>query len=702
MKSIKRRRRGRTVARRFVLGFVVLCGVLAAAAGVMVAGVLTGAVADGCPTIADLRAYRPPEATRVLALDGSLVADLSPQRRVVVALADIPPLVRDAAIAVEDRRFREHRGVDLRSVARAVWRNVTALSVREGFSTIPMQLARSVFPDQLPMARKAGRKACEIRLALQIERTFTKDQVLELYLNQIYLGAGLYGVEAAAQGYFGVSADRLTVDQAALLVGLAKSPEGFNPRRRPDRAIARRNVVLAVLAEQGVVDEATAAEARARPLGLAPPLEAAGPAPYFVAAVRRELQSLVGPDADILGLRVHTGLDPSLQRASRDALVHQIERIEGGAFGRYPHAPGAAADPDTPVLQGMVVVLDPRTGEVRALVGGRDFATSQFDRAFQARRQPGSAFKPIVYAAALESGVAATARLETTPVAVETAGSPVWRPGDHAADTGSLTLRAALAVSSNNAAVRLGQWVGEARVASMGSRLGLTTPIPLYPSIHLGSADVIPAELVAAYASFGNGGYRVAPTLIRRVENSEGQLLWQAPTARHQVLDPGVAFLTLTMLEDVVNAGTGTSVRGNGFWQPAAGKTGTTNESRDVWFIGLTPDLVAGVWLGFDRPRRIMPGASGGRLAAPVWADLMTQAYRERPVPAPWAPPSNVVGVRIDERTGHMATAACPPEDVRFEYFLVGTEPQAYCPVHGEAGTEPLLEGLWRRIRRIF
>lgn len=664
---------------------------------------VTGVGGDGCPTVADLRAYRPPEATRVFALDGSHVADLSPQRRVVRTLDDMPALVRDAAVAVEDRRFLQHRGVDFRSVARAVWRNASTGSIREGFSTITMQLARSVFPEQLPMADKLGRKVCEIHLARRIEREFSKQDILALYLNQIYLGGGLYGVEAAARGYFGVPVDELTPAQAALVIGLAKSPEGFNPRRHPERAAHRRNVVLEVMADAGVIDRATADAAKREPIELAPPIEASGPAPYFVAGVRRELQARFGRDADVMGLRVFTGLDPTLQRLAHDALVSQIERIEGGGYGRYPHANGSTASAGETVLQGMVIVMDPVSGEVRALVGGRDFGSSQFDRAFQARRQPGSAFKPLVYAAALESGIPATARLETTPVTIETAGSPVWRPGDHMADTvQALSVRNALALSSNNAAVRLGQWVGEPRVAAIGKRLGLTTDIPPYPSIHLGSAEVVPAELVAAFATFGNGGYRVPPVLIQRVEDKDGTVLWRAPAPRHQVLDPGVAFLTLTMLEDVVNSGTATSVRGNGFWHPAAGKTGTTNEGRDVWFIGLTPDLVAGVWLGFDQPRPIMPGASGGRLAAPVWANLMAGAYRVRPAPAPWAPPANVVSAQIDDRTGYLATRNCPPEHNRIEYFLAGTEPRTYCPVHADSGADGFLDNLWRRVRRLF
>jgi penicillin-binding protein 1A len=704
-KSKRRSRKGR--ARKWSTRKRVLVAVLLALGLVITGGlgwsaaVVAGLRDEDCPSVADLKAYRPPEATRVFARDGSLVADLSPQRRVVLDLRDIPPLVREGAIAVEDRRFWDHWGIDTRGVARALWRNVSTASIREGFSTITMQLARSVFPEQLPMSEKLSRKVCEVYLAVRIERELEKREILERYLNQIYLGAGLYGMEAAAQAYFGVPVAEVDAGQAALLVGLAQSPEGYNPRRHPERAVHRRNVVLGVMAEAGVIDAATAEAARGQPLELAPPLEASGAAPYFVAAVRRELQGRFGPDADVLGLRVYTSLDPRIQRLAHESLLRQIERIEGGEYGRYAH--GSPANGDDAVLQGMIIALDPQTGAVRALVGGRDFARSQFDRAFQAKRQPGSAFKPLVYAAALEAGLTTTARLETSPVVIETSGTAVWRPGDHVGDTvQSLTMRSALAVSSNNAAVRLGQWVGEQRVAAVGRRLGLSTPIPPYPSIHLGAAEVIPAELVAAFAAFGNGGYRVRPGLIERVEDLRGNVLWRPPIERHQVLDPGVAFLTLSLMEDVVNSGTGSAVRANGYWHAAAGKTGTTNEGKDAWFVGLTPDLVAGVWLGFDRPRAIMPGASGGRLAAPVWARLMAGVHANGSAPAAWAPPSNVVGVQIDEHTGYLATGDCPPEDVRTEYFLVGTEPRTYCPTHGGRGPERFIDNLWQRIRRVF
>ena len=657
-----------------------------------------------CPSVEALLTYRPAEATRVYAGDGSLLADLSPERRVVIDLDDMPPTVSNGFVAVEDRRFWQHEGVDLRGVARAVWRNVTSLSLSEGFSTITMQLTRNVFPDELPRSEKLRRKVCEIRLAGDIEDELTKRDILVKYINQVYFGDGKYGIEEAARGYFGKSAKRLSVSEAATLVGLVKNPEGYNPRRHPGRAVARRNVVLDVLVRENVVSAQEAERARADSLVIAPPLEASGAAPYYVAAVRRELRERFGDDAAVRGLRVHTGLDPALQQAAHKALVTQIERIEAGTYGRWKHPkPAAGQRPDpaqgsgSPYLQGMVIVLDSRTGAVRALVGGRDFTHSSFDRALHARRQPGSTFKPIVYATALELGMSPAARIETTPVEAGLAGA-AWRPDDLVPDSVTvLSMRDALVLSSNNGAVRVGEWAGLERVTRMARRLGLSTDVPEYPSVLLGSAEVIPAELTAAYAALGNGGYRVVPHLITRVEDAHGRVLWSAPEHGERAMDSSVAYLTTSLLEDVVDRGTGTAVRKAGFWLPAAGKTGTTNDAKDVWFVGMTPDLAAGVWIGFDRPAQILPAAFGGTLAAPVWAATMKAAYETRPAPAAWSPPSTLVSAPVDVGSGRLATPACPPEDVRIEHFAFGTEPGDYCDLHPHGVMDRVLRGL--RIR---
>lgn len=682
----------------------------AALGGILLSACSRGAIAQDCPSVDALRDYRPPEATRVFAMDGSLVADLSPERRVVVDLDAIPPTVSNGFVAVEDRRFWRHDGVDARGIGRAVWRNITSLSLAEGFSTITMQLPRNIFPNELPRSDKLRRKLCELQLAGRIEKTMSKRDILKLYINQVYLGDGKYGVEEASRAYFGKNARRLTTAEAALLVGLVKNPEGYNPRRHPARAIQRRNVVLDVMAREKVITAAEAEKAKAEPLNLAPPPEAAGSAPWYVAAVRRELREQYGPDADVRGLRVYTGLDPAVQRAARDELVAQIRRIEAGEYGRWPH--DRPADDDiapaqgsgSPYLQGMVVVLDARTGEVRAMVGGRDFTHSSYDRVLIMRRQPGSAFKPIVYAAALQQGLTPASRIDSSPVEVGAGGlgggAGTWRPEDHVPDSvTSLSVRQAMALSSNSAAVRVGEWAGIGRVVETARALGITTPLPAVPSIVLGSAEVVPAEFAAAYATLGNGGTRVTPTLITRIEDTRGTVLWQAPRVGAQVIDAGVAFLTTSLMQDVIDRGTGTAVRNNGFWLPAAGKTGTTNDAKDVWFAGITPDLAAVVWLGFDQPKQIMPNAFGGSLAAPVWANVMKAAYEKRSPPAPWSPPANVVPAPIDTETGALAADDCPPGNVTVEYFLAGTEPLEYCPLHGGEGRG---RGLFDRIRGLF
>ncbi|MBR9990196.1 MAG: PBP1A family penicillin-binding protein [Gemmatimonadetes bacterium] len=678
---------------------------LPALGAALFAGCSGSASAQSCPSVEALRQYRPAEATRVYAVDGSLLADLSPERRVVIDLDDVPPTVSNGFVAVEDRRFWQHEGVDLRGAGRAVWRNITSLSMSEGFSTITMQLARNVFPDELPRSDKVRRKVCEIRLAGSIEDEFAKRDILRMYINQVYFGDGRYGIEEAARGYFGKPARRLTISEAATLVGLVKNPEGYNPRKHPARAIARRNVVLDVFVREQVVSAGDAQTAKTDSLTIAPPPEASGAAPYYVAAVRRELRERFGEGSDVKGLRVFTGLDPALQKAAQTALVTQLERIESGAYGKWNHAkpaagtrPGPAQGSGSPYLQGMVIVMDILSGEIRAFVGGRDFAHSSYDRAFHARRQPGSTFKPIVYATALQRGLSPASRIATTPVEVAL-GRAAWRPDDLVADSvTSLSLRDALVLSSNNGAVRVGEWAGIGRVAEMAKTLGLSTPVPHYPSILLGSAEVIPAELTAAYATLGNGGFRVVPVLISRVEDAHGRVLWKTPDRTERVIDSSVAYLTTSLMEDVIDRGTGTAVRDAGFWLPAAGKTGTTNDAKDVWFVGMTPDLAAGVWLGFDQPAQILPRAFGGTLAAPVWAATMKAAYASRPTPAAWRAPATLVSAPIDALTGQLATPNCPPDDVRIEYFAAGTEPGDFCDTHPHGLMDRMLRGL--RLRR--
>jgi penicillin-binding protein 1A len=620
-----------------------------------------------CPSVDSLEAYRPPQASEVLDRDGRVIARLAPEQRIVVPISAIPSRVSGAFLAVEDRRFYEHRGIDFHRMLGALWRDVRSLSLREGSSTITMQLARNLFPQQIGPARTLRRKLWEVVLAREIEGKLPKDRILELYLNQIYLGNGLYGVEAASRGYFGKPVGGLTAAQAAVLAALPKAPTAYDPRRFPEAAKRRRDLVLRLMADAAIIPGDELRKALREPMHLSPAEEPSG-APWFVAAVRRELHDRFGPEADTMGLRVRTGLDPGLQRIAERELWRQI-----AAFEKKRKKPCSSDRADC--LEGLFVAMDPMIGDVHALVGGRDYALSEFDRATQARRQPGSAFKPIVWAAALQSGVPLSTLLA--------ADGGDYQPADRITlPVGPLNLREALRVSSNRAAVALGNRIGVPRVIDQARALGLTTAIPEYPSTVLGAGEVVPIQLVGAYAAFANGGNRVAPRFVLRVEGAAGELLWEAPVEASPALPAGVAYLMTSILIDVVERGTGAAARAEGPPDvPLAGKTGTTNDAQDVWFVGGTPELVGAVWFGYDKPRSLGVSASGGRLAAPVFGRVLREYYRGRLSPPPWSRPEEIEERDVDIVSGSLAIAGCPSDRVVRELFLPGTAPPD-CPEH--------------------
>jgi 1A family penicillin-binding protein len=628
----------------------------------------------GCPSTADIQAFRPSEGSRVLDRAGATIGRLSFVRRVNVPLDRVPRHVRAAFIAVEDRRFYFHHGVDWRSAARALVRNVTRADVSEGFSTITMQVVRNVFVPRLAQERSLRRKLIEIYLAGRLERSLTKQQILALYLNVIYLGNGAYGVEAASRDLFGKSVDRLTVPEGATLAALARGPSYYAPRRHPDRALARRNLVLAVMAREHYLSDTLATRARATPLRLSPgewrPREDRS---FALDPVRAVVDSVLG-DGQLGDLIVYTTLDGPAQRAAEAAVRRQADVIQ--------RAPGR----DT--LQGALVAIDPRNGEIRALVGGRRYVPGGFNRALVARRQPGSAFKPFVYATALARGLTPSAVLEDAPVEITEHGQ-VWRPVNFDGQfAGRLTLRRALMRSANAATVRLGEAVGERRVAALARRAGIRSPLAAVPALALGAAEVTPLELVTAYAPFANGGMSVTPSLIRRIEAGDGSVLWRAqPSKSERVLGDAEAFQLTSMLKSVVDGGTGRIVRDRGVRDVVAGKTGTTNDGADVWFVGYTPTVVAAVWFGYDAPRPIAASASGGRLAAPAWAAFYLAGWRERE-PADWNPPAGMVRRTIDAFNGEIANEWCPV--TQREWYRPGTEPTRICTEH----SAPLIDRL--------
>ncbi len=657
---------------------------------------------DRCPSIAQFDEYRPDEPALIYAIDGRFIAAVGAERRSVVRLEQIPQHVVDAFVITEDKRFYRHHGIDYVRLVGSMWANVKALGFAEGFSTITMQLARNIFPEQLPSRSKVSgalatlaRKFREAKVARQIEAKFAKERILELYLNQIPFGAGAFGVESAARRYFGRPINELTVAEGAMLAALPKAPSRYNPRRFPDRAIQRRNTVLELMRRQNALSDADASMAKAYPLRLYRPARGTTGelAPYFVEWVRTELVERFGSEAYEKGLRVMTTLDLDLQSAAERAMERQLRAIEANTYGEFPHqtyeqylarAASGTADPNganSPYLQGAFVAMDPRNGAVRALVGGRDFEDSKFDRAILALRQPGSTFKPFVYAAAIKTGRPPSYFLDDEPIEVPQLDGSLWAPQNYDLKfEGRITMRRALYQSRNLPAIRLTMEIGESGVVEMAKSFGLTTRLLPYPSIALGSADVYPIEMVAAYSTFANLGWRVQANPILRVETLDGRRLYEAKPERIQVMGREEAWIMLDMLKDVVRRGSGTAVTRGGFTLPNAGKTGTTNDYTDVWYIGFTTDLVAGVWMGFDQPKKIKDDAQGGRLAAPAWTAFMREVYGRKPEPPDWPRPFGVIALQIDPATGLRAGPGCWSDSVRVEYFLPGTEPMTECP----------------------
>lgn len=628
----------------------------------------------GCPTPAAIRAFRPPEGGRVLDRNGRLIGRLAPVRRVNVPLARVPAHVRQAFIATEDRRFYAHAGIDWRGFARAAWRNVTALGVREGFSTITMQVARNTFiAEHRALDRSLGRKLLELRLARLLERNLTKDEILERYLNVIYLGNGVYGVEGASRDLFGKGVEDVTIAEGALLAALPKGPSAYTPRRNPARALARRDLVLGLMRDAGYLDDIGVVAARAERLAIAR-REWSPPQPnesFALDAVRSTVDSVLRSAGERMSeLTVYTTLDLTAQREAERAVRVHADRIAREASWERGRDDASAE------LQGAMVALDPRTGDIRALVGARRYERGSFNRALAARRQPGSAFKPFVYAAALTAGFTPATIVDDEPISIET-GNDVWTPANYGDEyRGRVTLRQALAQSANAATVRVSRAVGESRVVDVAHRNGISSHLQVVPSIALGAVEVTPLELVTAYAPFANGGLRVTPRLVRRIERSDGSLLWATPVTTTPVMDPRDAFQLTSMLRSVVDEGTGRAVRAAGITGPVAGKTGTTNNGSDVWFVGYTPTLVAGFWFGYDTPRSLGDGANGGRFAAPAWADFYRRGWRERENGAAWKAPDGLISRDIDPATGMLAEEWC--ETRRREWFKPGTEPTEY------------------------
>jgi penicillin-binding protein 1A len=714
------------------------------------------------PEVRHLQDWKPPVVTTLYSADGSILYQFGAEKRIVVGLDQVPAEFREALISTEDSHFYEHLGIDPWGIARAIIMDVIHLRKAQGGSTLTQQLARSLF---LKSEKTMRRKLQEMVLALQIEKAFTKDEILAFYCNQVYMGHGRYGIEAAAEFYYGKPAKSMTLEESALLAGLVQRPEAFSPLRSPERAMTRRNHVLNRMVDEGKLTREVADQAIARPVAVAKLPEEDNIAPYFVEEVRRYLDSKYGEVALYQeGLEVHTTLDPAMQKAANAAIFEGL-RVVDKRQGFRPSKQNVLADagdpltyvhptwskppivgrlrfgvvtevalktatvrlgdylahlgPEAidwtrktslkqifkvgdiapflvqaidegkkelkvkldqePLVEGALMAIDPPTGEIKALVGGYDFNRSEFDRAVQSNRQAGSAFKPFVYAAALDSGSTLAETIFDEPtVFVDQATGDEYQPNNYYRKYyGTTTLREAMEESRNIVAVKLLNQVGYRKTIDLARQMGISSPLRPYPSMALGTMEVSLIDLTTAYSIFPNQGVRVDPHFIRYVADREGKMREEAKPKVTEALRADVAYVMTYLLEGVTESGTG-SAASQALNRVVAGKTGTTDDLADAWFVGFSPSLVAGVWVGFDQKKTLGEGETGAHAALPIWIDFMKKALAAR-ANEKFVKPANVVYLPIDRRTGLRATVDSNCPNPFLEAFVEGTEPAQSC-----------------------
>lgn len=638
------------------------------------------------PSAARIRNIAPPRKTLILAANGDTIHEFFVENRTVVPLSRIPRALREAVIATEDRRFYQHYGLDARRLAKVIWENLTS-TARPGASTITQQLARNLF---LTLDKKVSRKLKEMILALQLEQTYSKDEILAMYLNVINFGSGSYGVQSAAHTFFGKDVWELEESECTMLAGMIQMPERYSPFRHLDRAYRRRGTVLASMVAAGYVTRPEAAAIdTTRVVVVDGRRRSTTPsfAPYFVEEIRKEIEARYGYDGLYNdGLRVTTTLMPDAQRAMEKAVGDHLLYLEDEAG--YPmtkalhdslSALGEAPE-KIEYLLASSVLLDVRTGAVLGMVGGRDYDDYQWNLAVQAARQPGSIFKPVVYLTALRHGYGPSTILMDTPVVIDT-GVSLWRPKNfNNRFMGPLTVRYSLSRSKNVVTAKLVNDFGVAPVLDTAWELGISSHLPPVHSLALGAGEVNLMEMVSAYAAFGNHGVRVEPYLITRIETSSGEILEQTLIEQREVLDAATAYLMSNLMETTVREGTAKYARNYGFTKTAAGKTGTYNEYTDAWFVGFTPRYAAGVWVGFDTKVSMGRRATGSHMAVPIWSRFMAEITRGQENEQ-FVRPEGLIDKRVCLRSGQLATARC--DSTAMEVFLADTFPQRPCDLHG-------------------
>lgn len=628
------------------------------------------------PSVTTLESVQPVQSSKLYDDNDELFAEFQVERRIFVSLPQIPKSLRDAVVAVEDARFYSHRGVDPMGIARAVYQNFRRGRIVEGGSTITQQLAKVLF---LTPDKSLDRKFKEVVLALELERRYSKDRILEMYLNQIYFGHGAFGVEAAARTYFGKSVSELALPESTLLAALPRAPSTYSPFEHPEQARRRRAHVLNRMVEVGTLKKAQAAQANAADLGLVPPERRRTTGQYFVQYVQQLLEAKYGADMVFKGgLNVYTSLSPTMQLHAEAALREGFKTLETRKV-EAPAGKGKARPSVQEHPEGAILTVDPQTGYIKAMVGGVDFARSEFNRAVQARRQPGSAFKPFVYIAALEAGLTPATTMEDSPVTypVGKNGNP-WKPDNYDRKyRGIITLEQAVEESVNLVTVKLQERIGLNRTVEVARRLGVQSPLNDDLTLALGSSDLTLLELTAAYGILANQGIFVPPTTIRYITDDQGKLLEENIPQGKEVLSSEIAYVMTHMLKGVVERGTGIAAKALG--RPIAGKTGTTNDFSDAWFIGYTPKLVTGVWVGYDRPLSLGHDETGSRVALPIWMNYMGKVLAGTP-PEAFPVPEGVVLAPVDMDP----SGTCIRPVVMA--FVRGTEPHTTCGPPSDTG----------------
>lgn len=750
---------------------------LAVVAAMGVAGYLFYLTAR-LPKVDRLADYKPPIVSQVFGDDGSLVGEFYLERRIVVPVNRMPRKLIQAFVAAEDANFYSHKGIDYFGIMRAAFKNLLSMRKKEGASTITQQVTKSML---LTSEKKFSRKIKEAILAKRMEERLTKDEILYLYLNQIYLGGGAYGVQAAAETYFGKNVDQLNLAEMAVLAGLPKAPNSYSPIKHLDRARERQAYVLERMVTEGYVTQAEADHARNTPLIIRPMKKVNNEqSAYFLESLRIQLEQKYGEDQLYKGgLKIYTTMNATMQRAAYESVRNGLKAVdkrqgfrgaekyltegevetfcskveEGidsavlksgetyqgvvvgvnpakgeamvrvgdrkgilsrknmawagrvamvGSYGKPARDSRAltlgsvievsVVSPEInregaqfaldqiPLAQAALVALDPRTGAVKAMVGGYDFRKSQFNRALQSRRNAGSAFKPLIYAAALDKGLTPATVIDDSEVEYPDGAGGSWKPKNYdGVYRGPVTMREALTNSINVVSVKIMDQIGAPYAADYVRKFGFSGQIPANLALALGAASVSPLELTSAYAVFANLGNSLPASYITRVTDNEGVVLQQSPQPLPiPVISPETAYVITNLMQSVVTSGTGR--RASLIGRPVAGKTGTTNDSKDAWFVGYVPQLVAGVWVGYDQERSLGAGGSGGQAAAPIWAEFMQQAVAGLPV-EDFQAPENVSFVLINPRTGRLAREGTP--GAIMECFIKGTEPSAY---DGEPG----------------